>query len=693
MRQDYKNKIYAAWLGKVIGVRHGANTEGASYEELLEKFGEITYYPYAFPKNFCSDDDLNGPIFFMRALEDYGFDPDITPEQMSRIIFNYLQEYKGFFWWGGYGKSTEHTAYENLKNGIPAPISGSIALNGETIAEQIGGQIFSDCWGLVFPGDPEKAADYSMRMASVTHDGNALWGARFVAGAISAAFICDNINDVIETALALIPSDSTYYRVVRAMGGFYARHPKDWRGCYHYLKAHYGYDKYGGGCHVIPNAGVIALALYYGEGDFSKTINIANMCGWDTDCNVGNAAAILGALVGIEGIEERWRLPVRDFVCTSCAVGSLNIWDLVNLTEYTAYLSDRMAGIPAEYQPVHRMDFEFDGAVQAFRTEEDTVSLANTTAVAAAGDHALEVTLLAPEAGKGNRVYYQTDYNNTDFSDSRYNPSFSPILYGGQTVTCQVRAAEGEQVVAQLYAKARSGAEWVSEAWAVPTDGWKALSFTLPTLTDEILYQCGVVFTPVTCGEKEVVCYLDEFGFGGIPSYHITMQREFVQYWQWGHNPISQLVVFRGNWKLENGMLHMNTDRAGAAITTGDYAFTDYTATVRLHPVFGFEDSGFGVSVRDGGNRKGYLAILYPDRAEIRKKTLDGEVLLAQTPFTLTLGETYTLAVGCHGDSITLAVNGQPCLEAKDAAYKNGCIGFENRGGGHMDVYSYAVSE
>ena len=70
---------------------------------------------------------------------------------MAEALLNYAPFEHGFFWWGGYGVSTEHTAYLNLRNGIRAPQSGSIAQNGHATAEQIGGQIFIDTWGLVTP--------------------------------------------------------------------------------------------------------------------------------------------------------------------------------------------------------------------------------------------------------------------------------------------------------------------------------------------------------------------------------------------------------------------------------------------------------------------------------------------------------------------------------------------------------------
>lgn len=60
--KDYMEKLYGGWLGKVIGVVHGANIEGWSYERIGQTFGEITDYPYLF-KHFAADDDINGPVF------------------------------------------------------------------------------------------------------------------------------------------------------------------------------------------------------------------------------------------------------------------------------------------------------------------------------------------------------------------------------------------------------------------------------------------------------------------------------------------------------------------------------------------------------------------------------------------------------------------------------------------------------
>ena len=138
--ENYMEKVYAGWLGKIVGIRLGAPIEGWTYQRIRDVFGEVWSYPVDY-KNFAADDDSNGPLFFIRALEDCEDLNNFSSKDVANALLNYAPYEHGFFWWGGYGVSTEHTAYLNLRNGIPAPRSGSIEQNGATMAEQIGGQI------------------------------------------------------------------------------------------------------------------------------------------------------------------------------------------------------------------------------------------------------------------------------------------------------------------------------------------------------------------------------------------------------------------------------------------------------------------------------------------------------------------------------------------------------------------------
>ena len=59
---------------------------------------------------FAADDDSNGPIFFVRALEDKEPEKPLEASDVADALLNYAPYEHGFFWWGGYGTSNEHTA-------------------------------------------------------------------------------------------------------------------------------------------------------------------------------------------------------------------------------------------------------------------------------------------------------------------------------------------------------------------------------------------------------------------------------------------------------------------------------------------------------------------------------------------------------------------------------------------------------
>ena len=262
-------------------------------ERIAQFYGDIRGYVKNY-KNFAADDDVDGlPVYFLRSLLDNGIHNELTPQAVGEAWLNYAREGIGLYWWGGDGVSTEHTAYNNLKAGHSgARVRMPVEQNGIVLAEQIGGQIFIDTWGLIHLGDPHKAAQMAMTAASVSHDGNGLYGAAFIAACIAAAYTAESIDEVLDAGLAEIPSDSTYAAVVRAVREFHAANPMDWRECMQFLLENWGYGfNTGGVCHIIPNAGVCVLAMLYGAGDFSRSIEIATMCGWDTDCNAGNIGA------------------------------------------------------------------------------------------------------------------------------------------------------------------------------------------------------------------------------------------------------------------------------------------------------------------------------------------------------------------------------------------------------------------
>ena len=90
-----------------------------------------------------------------------------------------------------------------LRAGVEAPASGSIALNGPTIAEQIGAQIFMDAFAMMAPGDPDQAVYNVRQAASVSHDGLALEAACYLGAMEAMAFDRPELEQLLDAALRL----------------------------------------------------------------------------------------------------------------------------------------------------------------------------------------------------------------------------------------------------------------------------------------------------------------------------------------------------------------------------------------------------------------------------------------------------------------------------------------------------------
>jgi hypothetical protein len=54
------------------------------------------------------------------------------------------------------------------------------------------------------------------------------------------------------------------------------------------------------------NYGASLISLFYGEGDFKRTIQIGTLCGWDSDNPTATWGGLLGFMLGGEGVEKQF---------------------------------------------------------------------------------------------------------------------------------------------------------------------------------------------------------------------------------------------------------------------------------------------------------------------------------------------------------------------------------------------------
>ena len=77
------------------------------------------------------------------------------------------------------------------------------------------------------------------------------------------AFVESDLNSLLDTACGLIPPDSLIYRVIHDVREWHQQFP-DWRQARQKIADQYGYDKYPGNCHVVPNHALITSACSMG---------------------------------------------------------------------------------------------------------------------------------------------------------------------------------------------------------------------------------------------------------------------------------------------------------------------------------------------------------------------------------------------------------------------------------------------
>jgi ADP-ribosylglycohydrolase len=666
---DYAVRVYAGVLGKMIGVYLGRPFEGWSYERIMAELGPVYYFVHerlGMPL-IVTDDDLSGTFTFLRALPDHGNTIDLTPAQIGETWLNYIIEDRTTLWWGGLGNSTEHTAYLRLKQGVLAPRSGSIELNTRTVAEQIGAQIFIEGWAMVAPGDPERAADLARRAASVSHDGEAVYAAQVVAAMEAQAFVEPDLQRLLDTATSLIPHQSTIYRLISDIRDWHAREP-DWRKTRQAIVGRYGYDKFGGNCHVVPNHALVIHSLLYGNDDFQQSLMIVNTCGWDTDCNSGNVGALLGIKNGLAGINAGpdWRGPVADRLYVSSADGGRAITDAVTETYHVVNIGRALAGLdPVAPKGGARFHWELPGSVQGFEAEQSfdssgTLLIENVAGHSRRGNRCLALRYRHLTPGRFARAATAVFIPPGAAEMPDYNLVASPTLYAGQTISAGVSAAETNAVPVQcrLYVRAYDPDDKLRRIYGprivLEPGRWEELSWQLEATDGAPVAEVGIELSSDGGHERNEASgsgtvFLDYLTWGGAPSLKLAQPGGAGSMWR--------RAWVDGVDRLEIGKsvpYRLIQDRSTGLTIQGTRQWTNYRFSAAITPHL-IKAAGIGVRVQ--GLRRYYGLLLCADGRLRLVKALDGMTELANIAYEWEPGTTYRLSLQVVDTALQAWVN------------------------------------
>ena len=296
-RAEYQDRVEAAWTAQII-----ACLMGFQFEHKVASTEWVKQYPRKI-ETAPVDDDWYYEMCAIRGFENYGI--EMTVEQLG-------EQWKKNSC-GSWGSSEQ--ARLLLDRGIKAPETGHPRYN--KLWFTIGPQFSAEVYGLLAPGMPNLAGKLARNFGHVNGYAEGADGAVFMAAMVSLAFVEHDTRVIVKKAAQMIHPDSPYRKcldmiIAMAEAGKSAQEIADaiedrW------------HIEYPATNNAVPNGGLAALGVWFGEGDFLKTVNIIYRAAdfTDADCNAANAAALIAAMHGMKCLPKHLVESLHDRIVDS----------------------------------------------------------------------------------------------------------------------------------------------------------------------------------------------------------------------------------------------------------------------------------------------------------------------------------------------------------------------------------------
>jgi hypothetical protein len=282
---EYQDRVRAAWLGQIAGT-----LLGFQFEHKTASFEWVDSVPQRFRGSIPVDDDWYYEMVAIRAFEKYGIRMTVAQlgEQWKRNAA------------GTWGSSEQ--ARLLLARGLQPPDTGHPRYN--RLWFSIGPQFSAEVYGMLAPGMPNVAARMAREYGHINGYAEGVDGAVFVAGMVSLAFVEKDPRAIVRKAARLIDPSSPYRQALdqaiamAERGATAAQVAGAIEDRWHI--------EYPATNNAVANGALAAIAVWFGQGDLLRTINIAFSAAdfTDADCNAANAAAVIGAMHGMRAIPQ-----------------------------------------------------------------------------------------------------------------------------------------------------------------------------------------------------------------------------------------------------------------------------------------------------------------------------------------------------------------------------------------------------
>lgn len=292
--KQFQEKVYAGWMGQLIGGCLGTQIEGYTTDNIRKRFGEVRGY---LRKPETYNDDITYELAYLDGFSEKGY--NITSLDVADKWLEFIAD----------GYSAEKVALENLRHGLVPPMSGQI---NNYFSDWIGAQMRTPMHGMLAPGNPELAARLAVDDSVVSHSNSGMLGGMFNAMLVSLSFVEKSMKSVLQKTVDMIPHESEYYTVVKYAFEL-CKTEKEWEEAW--KKVEEKYKEYNW-IHAYPNVAAEIIALWYGNDEFEKTCHIIAMEGQDADCTAAPVLNALLCMIGLETVGEHWIKPIGKNIAT-----------------------------------------------------------------------------------------------------------------------------------------------------------------------------------------------------------------------------------------------------------------------------------------------------------------------------------------------------------------------------------------
>ncbi len=318
--KEYQGKVYASWLGQMIGNIYGLPHENIYIDEPRpDSLSEFKYRGRALRQMLnangaFSDDDTDIEYMYLLQMKKHGVEPSYA--QLKEAWIYHVRER---IW------LANRAALTAMKYGLTPPITGSKEYNPHWF--QIDPQLVNEIWAVTAPGMIDYACDKSGWAARITNDDWGIEPTIHYAAMYAAAFFEKDINRLIDIGVEALPENSRFAETVAEIRKIHVRYPDpaDWRLARAALSEKY-YINEPTATKTIWNANLngacAILALLYGKGDFKATLDMSCAFGFDADNQAATMGGLLGIVRGMEGIPKelvfpidslQWEKPFNDY--------------------------------------------------------------------------------------------------------------------------------------------------------------------------------------------------------------------------------------------------------------------------------------------------------------------------------------------------------------------------------------------